>query len=144
MNSITSKNIQLEIVSPEKCVYQEKIDYVVLPAFNGEYAVLPGHTHFLCQLIEGELRIVQGENINYFAVSGGFAVVHPDRIDVFAETAEMAKEINSERARLAADRAKQEIHQAASPQDLSVAQAALRRALIRLHVAENRSHRTKH
>ena len=70
-----------------------------------------------------------------------FASADLDPRHVGAETAEMAKEIDVERARLAAEKAKKELSKAATPQDMAAAQAALRRALIRLRVSEGLSKR---
>lgn len=126
----------LEVVSPERPVLEREAEFVVLPAVDGEIGVLSGHAHLLTVLGVGELRVTAGGEISTYAVSGGFAEVHPDRVSVFAEAAELAKEIDVERARQAAERAKQAIGKAANPEDLARAQAALRRALLRLHVSE--------
>ena len=138
-----AKSISLEIVTPERLVLKDEIDFVVLPAAEGELGILPGHTPLLAQLKDGELRITRNDETRLFAVSGGFAEVHPSKVAVFAETAEMEKEINVERARLAAEKSKKEISKAASPQDLAKAQAALRRALLRLRVSEGLSRRRR-
>lgn len=131
-----SKTITLEIVTPEKSALKDEIDFLVLPAYEGEMGILPGHTHLLTQLSAGELRMKKGDMVQFFAISGGFAEVHPNRVAVFAETAEMAEEIDVERARIAAEKAKGMISKAATSQDLAAAQAALRRALLRLRVSE--------
>jgi len=136
-----TNKISLEIVSPEKPVLKDDVDFIVIPASDGEIGILPGHTHLLAELAVGEMRITKGGEVQLFAVSGGFAEVHPDRVSVFAETAEMAKEIDAERARLAAEKAKQALSRAVNSQDLENAQAALRRALMRLHVSEQGSSR---
>src|SRR5258708_3905082 len=98
--------IALEVITPEKLALKDDVDFVVLPAYEGECGILPGHTHFLAQLVPGSLRIKKGDDVQHFAISGGFGEVHPDRVSVFAETAEMATDIDAERARLAMDRAK--------------------------------------
>ena len=136
-----ANKIDLEIVTPERLVLKDEIDSLVLPAYEGQMGVLPGHAPLLAQLVEGELKIRRGEDVQVLAVSGGFAEVHPDNVKIFAETAEMEKEIDVERARLAAERAKKDLSQAATPQDIANAQAALRRALIRLRVSEGLSRR---
>lgn len=133
---MTEKKILLEVITPEKLTLKEEADFVVLPAFEGEMGILPGHTPLLTQLNAGTLRIRKNGETRLFAVSGGFAEVHPDRIEVFAETAEMAEEIDAERAKLAAAKAKDALAKAISPQDLANAQAALRKALVRLRVSE--------
>jgi F-type H+-transporting ATPase subunit epsilon len=135
------KQLSLEIVSPERPVAEQEVDFVVLPAVDGEIGILPGHAPLLTVLGLGELRISVGNEVTTFAVSGGFAEVRPNRVSVFAEAAELSKEIDVERARLAAERAKQEISKAANPEDLSRAQASLRRALLRLHISEGMSRR---
>ena len=136
-----AKSISFELVSPERVVLKDEVDFVVLPAYEGQMGVLPGHAPLLCQLVEGELKIRKNDVFRFFAVSGGFAEVHPDRVEVFAEAAEMEKEIDAERARQALERAKKVITQAKSQEDLARAQAALRRALIRLRVTEGISRR---
>ncbi|MBI1979953.1 MAG: F0F1 ATP synthase subunit epsilon [Elusimicrobia bacterium] len=136
---MTEKKIVLEIVTPEKVAARDEIDFIALPAFEGECGILPGHTHLLAQLKEGELRIKKGDEEQILAISGGFAEVHPDKVEIFAETAEMEKEIDRERARFAAEKARQEATKATTPQDMAQAQAALRRALIRLRVSEGLS-----
>lgn len=133
--------LELELVTPERLVFTEQADFVVLPGLEGEIGVLPGHAPLLTQLTIGKLRIKRGENTELFAVSGGFAEVLRNRVRVFAETAEMQGEIDAERARLAAERAHKDIRQAASLVDLEQAQAALRRALLRLRISEELSRR---
>ena len=133
--------IELELVTPERLAFTEQADFVVLPGLEGEIGVLPGHAPLLTQLAAGELRIQRGDNTELFAVSGGFAEVLRDRVRVFAETAEMRGEIDAERARQAAERARKDLQQAANPADLEQAQAALRRALLRLRISEGLSRR---
>ncbi len=136
--------IALDIVTPERKVLSVEADFIVLPAFAGELGVLPGHAPLLSQLAPGQLRIRQGEEVQFFAVSGGFVEVQDNKVSVFAETAEMPEEINVERARLAKGRAQAAINNKAStPQDLAAAQGALRRALIRLRVSEGLSRMKK-
>lgn len=128
--------ISLEIITPEAFALKDEVDFVVLPAFEGEMGILPGHAPLLAQLVAGELRIKKGSETQLFSISGGFAEVHPNKVEVFAETAEMPEEIDRQRARLAAEKAKSALLKVATPQDLARAQAALRRALIRLRVSE--------
>ena len=139
-----TKQLTLEIITPEKQVFQDQVDFVVLPAEKGECGILPGHAHLLTQLAHGELRIKKAESIEHFAVCGGFAEVRNNKISVFAETAEMAKEIDIERARLASEKAKAALSQTVDPEHLASAQASLRRALLRLHISERIGKRRAH
>lgn len=135
----------LEIFTPEKKVLEETVDFVVVPAREGELGILPKHAPLIAQLSPGELRFHKGGEIKYFVVAGGFVEVHPipTRVSVFAEAAELAEEIDLERARQAAARSKAILFKKqVAETDLAQAQAALRRALVRLKIAEIR--RFKH
>jgi len=135
------KTLTLEMVTPEKVAFSESADFVALPAYEGEMGVLPGHEAFLVQLREGEIRIKTSSGTKNFAVSGGFAEVKKDKVSVFAETAEMADEIDAERAHQALEKAKSETLRPADSLSLAQAEAAMRRAQVRIRVANLRGRR---
>lgn len=126
----------LEIVTPERITFSEQVQFLSVPAYDGELGVLAGHTPLLAQLAAGLVRFKKESGEETVAVSGGFLEVHPDKTVLFAETAEIAEEIDAERARQAAERAKSQLTSAGKGPDLAAAEAALRRALIRLRAAE--------
>jgi F-type H+-transporting ATPase subunit epsilon len=131
--------IKLEIVTPERLVFDETVDGVTLPGSEGELGVLPHHAPLVSTLGVGELRIRTGGVEESFAVAGGFVQVLPDKVVVMAETADMASEIDLEKAaeaRRDAERALESgYHEGA---DLSSARAALQAALLRERVAQRR------
>jgi F-type H+-transporting ATPase subunit epsilon len=131
--------LRLEIVTPERLAYAETVDSVVLPGSEGELGVLPHHAPLVSTLGLGELRIRRGDQEESFAIAGGFLQVRPDKVVVMAEMADMASEIDLERAleaRREAERALESgYHEGA---DLSLARAALQQALLRIRVAERR------
>ena len=132
----------LEIVTPERLAFSEEVDSVNCPGIDGELGILPHHAPLITTLGVGELRIRRGGEEEYFAIAGGFLQVRPDKVVVMAETADMAAEIDiqkAEEARREAERALMEGF--AEPADLSRARAALQRALLRIQVAERRRHR---
>ncbi|MBI5240089.1 MAG: F0F1 ATP synthase subunit epsilon [Elusimicrobia bacterium] len=134
--------LTLELITPERPAFSGEGDFVVLPAWEGEMGVLPGHAPFLVQLKPGEVRFHAEGDVRLFAVSGGFAEVRGDRVSLFAETAEMAESIDGERARQALERAKAELaKEGLDPMTLASAEAAMRRAQVRLRVAELRGRR---
>src|SRR5829696_8369793 len=90
--------LQLEIVTPEKLAYQDEVDSVVLPGAEGELGVLPHHAPLVSTLGAGELRLRKGGTEEFFAIVGGFLQVLPDKVVVMAETADMASEIDLEKA----------------------------------------------
>jgi F-type H+-transporting ATPase subunit epsilon len=133
--------LQLEIVTPERLAYSDTVDAVVLPGSEGELGVLPHHAPLLAMLGVGELRIRKAGEEEAFAIVGGFVQVRPDKIVVMAETADMASEIDLEKAQEARREAERALeagyHEGA---DLAAARAALQQALLRIRVAERRHH----
>jgi F-type H+-transporting ATPase subunit epsilon len=131
--------LQLEIVTPERLAFSDTVDAVTLPGSEGELGVLPHHAPLVSMLGVGELRIRRGGNEESFAIVGGFLQVLPDKVVVMAETADMASEIDLDRAEEARREAERAIatgfHEAA---DLASARAALQQALLRIRVAERR------
>jgi F-type H+-transporting ATPase subunit epsilon len=131
--------ILLEIVTPERLAYSDEVDAVVLPGSEGEMGVLPHHAPLVSTLGVGELRIRKGGTEESFAIVGGFVQVRPDRVVVMAETADMASEIDLEKAQEARREAERALesgyHEGV---DLSAARASLQQALLRIRVAERR------
>lgn len=136
--------IHVELITPERLALSENVDFIAAPAANGEVGILPHHAPLLAQLTNGVLRLVAGGSTQYFAVSGGFLEVQTgSRVSIFAETAEFAEDIDIERARLAAERAKEKIHETdLTGKELAAVEAALTRALLRLKVADIRRQRS--
>jgi F-type H+-transporting ATPase subunit epsilon len=131
--------IRLEIVTPERLVYADDVDAVAVPGVEGELGVLPHHAPLITTIGLGELRIRRGGVEEHFAIIGGFLQVRPDKVVVMAETADMASEIDLERAQQARREAERAIetgyHEGA---DLAAARATLQQALLRIRVAERR------
>lgn len=137
--------IRLDIVTAERMVYSDDVDMVVAPGAEGQLGVLPHHTPLMTTLLPGELRIKKGAEEVSLAISGGFLEVRPDRVIVLADAAERAEEIDVDRAEEARKRARERLSQ---QRELGIdgarAEAALRRSLARLKVAEtSRRRRTR-
>ncbi|MDD2805323.1 MAG: ATP synthase F1 subunit epsilon [Elusimicrobiales bacterium] len=133
------KRLLLTIVTPEKTVLTDKpVDFVTIPAAGGEMGVLPGHAPQVAQLREGVMLYRDGHQKEVFAVLNGFAEIFRDRVLVLAEAAELAKEVSEERARQAYQQAKQALAMRGADMDLDEATASLRRAAVRMKVAEFR------
>ncbi|MBI5244591.1 MAG: F0F1 ATP synthase subunit epsilon [Elusimicrobia bacterium] len=134
---MAEKTLTFEMITPERVVLSRPADFVVLPAYEGEMGVLPGHEPFIVQLQPGELRVTAGEEVVGYSISGGFAEVLGRKVSVFAETAEMASEIDVERARQGLERAKAALRvRTGGALSLDQAEAMIRREAVRLRVAE--------
>jgi F-type H+-transporting ATPase subunit epsilon len=131
--------LQLEIVTPERLAYSDTVDSVVLPGAEGEMGILPHHAPLLATLGVGELRIRKGAEEEFFAIAGGFVQVRPDKVVVMAETADMAAEIDLEKAQEARREAERALESGYSEgADLSLARAQLQQAMLRIRLAERR------
>src|ERR671925_689671 len=133
--------IRLEIVTPERLVLSTEVDEVSAPGALGYFGVLPGHTPFITTLGLGELGYRIGNQWEYLALTWGYAEVLPNKVTVLAETAEMAEEIDIERAERAKRRAEERLREGSTTVadvDFERASAALERALIRLQVGQKR------
>src|SRR4026209_2909033 len=93
--------IQLQILSADRSLVNERVDEVEIPGSEGYFGVLPGHTPMLALLGAGERWYRQGQEKHYLAVSFGFAEIQPDRVTILANIAEAAQEIDIVRAEAA-------------------------------------------
>jgi F-type H+-transporting ATPase subunit epsilon len=134
-----AENIKLEVVTPEKYVVDEEVQIAVAPGTLGEFGVLIGHTPFLTTLKTGTVHYKDVNGTERFVfVSGGFAEALPDKVTVLAESAERRRDIDSERAKAAMQRAEERLQREQDEDiDFVRAKAALERALHRLKLAES-------
>jgi F-type H+-transporting ATPase subunit epsilon len=127
------EKILLQVVTPERSVVREEVDYVHLPGTEGYLGVLPGHTPLLTALKIGEIEYRKGPLTLFLAVKWGFVEVLPDKVTVLAELAERPEEIDVEAATRARDRAQAGLMKPDA--DFRTQQVALEEALVRLQVA---------
>jgi F-type H+-transporting ATPase subunit epsilon len=134
--------IRLRVVTPSRMLLDEDVDEVTAPGELGEFGVLPNHIAFLTTLVPGELSYKQGSSKKTLAVSGGYAEVLDNVMTVLAPAAEFADEIDSARAQRAKERAEKlmaELNR--GEKDWEMAEAAVKRALVRLQVASREARR---
>ena len=132
-----------EIVTQERVVFSDNVDYVSLPGTEGVMGVLPNHSAMLTALAFGEVMVRRQGKEEFFAVGGGFAEIQPDHITVLADSAEQAEEIDIERAQKARQQAEQMMKEGVptDPVRYQQIQVALQKAQIRMDVARKRQHR---
>ena len=134
--------LHLEVITPERKVYEDDVDMVVAPATDGYVGILPHHAPLFTTLGPGEFKVKRGGVEEILAVFGGFMDVRGGRVVVLTDAAEPAEEIDASRAQQARDRAQQVLAAGpASAADEQRARAELQRALVRLRVSENRRRR---
>jgi F-type H+-transporting ATPase subunit epsilon len=89
------KKIQCVVVTPEKSLLDELVDFVALPLYDGELGILPGRTPLIGRLGYGELRTNKGDHIERYFVDGGFAQVRDDVVTVLTHRAIPASELDA-------------------------------------------------
>ena len=137
--------IQCDIVTQERSVFSEEVEYVSLPGSEGMMGILPNHAPMLTALAFGEVMVRNQGDEQFFAIGGGYAEVQPDRVIILADSAEQAGEIDLERAEKAREKAEQAMKEGVPTDAAKYAQieAALRRAQIRIDVGVRRSSRRR-
>lgn len=134
--------LKFKIVTPEKVVYEKEIDQVTMPTQAGEITVLPSHVPLLTALKSGELVIkIDGKELA-MAVSGGFAEIREYEVIVLTDSAELAHEIDEQRAEEARARAQKLLADAKDREDVDYTALAgkIEKELARLKVARKRKH----
>src|SRR4030042_928959 len=130
--------LKLEIVTAERPVYSDEVDIVIAPGIMGQLGILPNHAPLMTMLEPGELCIRKKGEETFIVISGGFLEVLQNRVVVLAATAERAEEVDVARAEEAKRRAQEQLQLHPAGVDTVTAEAALRRSLARLKVAERR------
>jgi len=132
---------RLEIVTAERMIFSEEVNGVVVWGVEGQLGILPHHAPLMTMLQPGDLLIRKDNEEQYLAISGGFLEVRPDKVIILADAGERAEEIDVARAEAAKRRAEEILKTRPPGVDMAACEAALRRSLVRLKVAERRRRR---
>lgn len=127
--------LTLEVVTPEGLLLRQDVDEVVAPGQQGYFGVRPGHTPFLAALGPGEIDYRVGETWHTLTCSRGLSEVLPDRVNVIAEIAERAEDIDLDQAEAALQRARDRLRQIQDEDGFREAQSAYRSAVTRVTAA---------
>jgi F-type H+-transporting ATPase subunit epsilon len=88
------KKLQCVVVTPEKTLFDEWVDFVALPLYDGELGILPGHTPLIGRLGFGELRTRTGDVVRRYFVDGGFVQVRAEVVTVLTQRAIPAQQLD--------------------------------------------------
>lgn len=132
------RNFDLEIITPDRIFWKGQANMLELNTTEGQVGIYKRHIPMTMILEPGIVTIhLDGEN-KEAAVHAGFIEILPEKITVMAEIAEWPDEIDENRAREAEERAKRRL-QAHDPKiDLSRAEIALRKAMVRQELVKMR------
>lgn len=129
------ENFPVHILAADEPFYEGPCQSLSVPTTTGMYGVLAHHTNVILAIVPGTLRYrCEGEEEKLAAVSAGMMKVENGEVLVLVDSAERPEEIDANRAKEAADRAKEELLQKKSIQEYRMAQSNLARAVSRLRV----------
>jgi F-type H+-transporting ATPase subunit epsilon len=94
-SKLGQKKLQCVVVTPEKTLFDESVDFVALPLYDGEVGVLAGRTPLIGRLGFGELRTKTGEVARRYFVDGGFVQVRDDVVTVLTNKAIPAPQLDA-------------------------------------------------
>ncbi len=103
-------SLTLRVLAPDKSVFDDTVEEVILPSTTGLLGILPGHISMVTAIDIGVLK-VRGSNGNWdsIALMGGFAEVESDDVTVLVNSAELGKNIDSTNAEKKLEEAKSEL-----------------------------------
>jgi F-type H+-transporting ATPase subunit epsilon len=88
-----STTIKCVVVTPEKIVLEKEGTMVVVPAFDGEIGILPGHAATLARLGPGELRLSSGTEKTNLFIDGGFCQVSDNVVSILTSRVREIKQL---------------------------------------------------
>ena len=129
--------LHVDIVSAEAEIFSGPAEMVFAPAEMGEVGIAPRHAPLLTRLKAGEVRIRNGNEEQYFYVSGGMLEIQPHVVTVLADTALRAKDIDEAKAMEAKQRAEQALADRKDDFDFAKATAELAEAVAQLKTLQD-------
>ena len=127
-------SFNLKVIASDKVFYNGKCECLIVPALDGELAVMAHHQNMVVATKVGEIRFHEpdSEDWNKAIVGIGFVHIANNRVTMMVDTAEKPEDIDEVRAREALERAQEQLRQKQSIQEYHVSQASLARAMYRL------------
>ncbi len=125
-------SMQVDIVSAEGEIFSGKAEMLFAQAANGEIGVLPHHSQFLSQLKPGTVRVISGDEEDFFYINGGIIEIQPSVVTILADTAIRAADLDEAQAKEAKQRAEEAMTDANSEIDLARVQVELAEAVAQI------------
>ncbi len=129
--------LNLEIVTPDKSIFNEVIESVTIPGTLGSFQILKNHAPLISTFDVGVVTVKSGDEPAYFSTSGGTVEVNNNKVLVLADSIEPIEQIDIDRAEKAKERAEERLKRKREKDvDEVRAAVALKRAINRINVKE--------
>ncbi|HAC63860.1 MAG TPA: F0F1 ATP synthase subunit epsilon [Cyanothece sp. UBA12306] len=127
--------LQVRVITPDKIVWDDSVEEVILPSTSGQLGILTGHAPLLTNLDIGVMRVRPDKDWKSLVVMGGIAEVEQDVLKILVNSAEVGDDIDKEEAKAKFAQAQTDLEQANkgdSRREQIQASQAYRRARARL------------
>lgn len=131
-----SRFFRLQVISPDRIFYDGDVEMVELRTSEGEMGVLKGHIPLTAILVPGILKIKEDGQEKQAALHDGFVEIFQDHMTILAESCEWPEEIDLHRAKESKQRAEKRLSSGDANINVARAELSLRKALIRIQIAE--------
>ena len=131
-----AETMKLQVITPDKEFFHGDVSMVELNTADGELGVYPQHIPLATAAAPGVLKIHQDGQVKKAALLSGFLQILPEKMTILAEVCEWPEEIDGARANEARIRAERRLTEHSPETDIARAEAALKRALVRLSLVE--------
>lgn len=133
------RSFSLKIVTPDGLRYDGQAQELIVRTTSGDLGILAGHINCVAPLGMGEAMILVEDQKRYGACIGGMVSVLDGAVTLVPTTFEWAEDIDQRRASESRKRAEAILHDKnSSDTDLRLAEARLKRALIRTNVSQRK------
>lgn len=110
-------SLTVRVISPDKTVWDDSAEEVILPSTTGQLGILTGHTPLLSALEIGVMRVRMNNDWTAIALMGGFAEVEDNEVTVLVNGGEIGAEIDRESARSSFSQAQASLQKAEQGDD---------------------------
>jgi F-type H+-transporting ATPase subunit epsilon len=93
----STKTLRCILVTPEKTIFEKDASFVVIPTFDGEIGVYPGHAPTVSRLGPGELRLVEGSERSHYFIDGGFAQIRSNVVSIMTSRVQEIADLDREK-----------------------------------------------
>lgn len=133
---MADKYFKVKVISPDRIFFEGEADFLELKTSEGDIGILAGHIPLTAIIAPGIMKITKDGETKEASLLEGFIEILPDRVTILAESCEWPDEIDLNRAKEAKIRAERRLADGEGDINYPRAEMALRKALIRIELAE--------
>ena len=131
------KTFKLQIITPDKILYDDNAEQVIVRTSEGDVGILAGHENYAAILPSGVLKLTADGKEIYAAIASGFIKVNYNKdVKIIASAAESGKDIDIIWAKKSKEDALNKIKYAETKSQMTRAELKLKRAVNRIKVSE--------